>query len=378
MSMIDITCYKGTKEGDWQSFPLDPNMTLAEARTFLTRERFLPPEDESTHYRFVSPGKTTPKDLEEDRGLVLTGLEEYLPIRSILGFGRQFILTNIRAYPKSDLVGIGSDWFFNRYLGVRISLNDEDPTAKEINDRIRAFKPMMLTHVRPTSENVVGLFDNVCVCVENSAVRFDVSSWGAAGYQFHIAPQSGEPIGEGLYITMGDSPGRYAATSLRRYESKPQTILITGADSAGISSSEVIRFQKVIVKSRRITSYKQGGRTYASSLMPPVLTAARSGISARSAVLAGAANPAGDFERMRSLATAGPLGIVPGDSIKPGGPVVGPGSGQGFGGGISDVQTDDWTQALGEVVIFFFVFRSWEAANRVINGYNAPDPNLWN
>ena len=68
--------------------------------------------------------------------------------------------------------------------------------------------------------------------------------------------------------------------------------------------------------------------------------------------------------------------MVPGDSIKPGGPVPGPSSQQTFGT-ISDLKTDDWTEALGEVVVFFFVFKSLDDAKRVIDGYNAPDPNLW-
>jgi hypothetical protein len=32
---------------------------------------------------------------------------------------------------------------------------------------------------------------------------------------------------------------------------------------------------------------------------------------------------------------------------------------------------------MGEVVVYFFVFKSLEDAKIVFDGYNAPDPSLW-
>lgn len=366
MGTVNVTCYKGVNEGDWLTLALDPDMKLSDVRTLLTRERFLPPGSDAEDYRFVGTGSTTPQELEKTKGLILENLEPYLPVRSILGHGLQMILTDIKANPKSDLVGMATEWFFDRHLGVQISLNDADPAAKEINQRIRAFKPMQLTHVKPTSDAVAGLYDNVCVCVENSTVQFNIHSWGAAGFNYDIRPQSGDPIAAGLYVTFGDDRNRYSATSLRRYETSAQTIQIVGAEAAQIPTWETLRFQKVTVKSRRITSYKKNGKTYSSNAMPPVNASSRSVYR----------DSIAEYARARDIVGAGDIGILPGDAIKPGGPTTGPASQQQFGG-VSDVETDDWTQALGSVVIFFFVFRSWEDANRVINGYNAPDPNLW-
>lgn len=372
MTALNVTCYKGSNNSDIKVYQFDPLMKLSEVRQRLTSDGFLPQDSgNNVAYRFIA-AQSQSSNMED--ALINRSVENLVPLAGVLGAANQLLTTNYLAGTKPDLIGIGTDWFFNRYLGVRISLNNNDTDGQKTNSSIKAFKPLMLTNVKPTSRNAVGIWDNVCVCVENSVVQFDLSSWGAVGYQFYIAPESGEAICDGeLNVCLGDSPNRYQQTTLRRYASRQQTIQIVGADSAQVTKSETLRFQKVTIKSRRITSYGQNGRTYSSNNMPPILRGP-AGLQGFHADIAEAGQ---SFNNMRSLATASSITTVPGDSIKPGGPVEGPPSQQNFGSSIHDVREDDWSQALGEVVVYFFVFNSWEAANRVINGYNTPDPNLW-
>ncbi|HEY0144397.1 MAG TPA: hypothetical protein VGF48_26170 [Thermoanaerobaculia bacterium] len=371
---INVTCYKGSaSDSDRKVYQLDPMLKLSNVRDTLTNSGFLTADNgDDTAWRFVAAQSDS--TAAED-ALVNKSVENLVPLQGVLGGANQLICTNYLATRKPDLIGLGTDWFFNRYLGVKISLNNSDTDAKTTNASIKAFAPVMLTNVKPTSKNVVGIYDNVCVCVENSVVTFSLSSWGASGYQFYIGQDQGDPICDGsLNVCNFDTPNRYASTDMRRWAEKPQTIQIVGADSVGVTGGETLRFQKVTFRTRRITSYDQNGKTYASSAMPP----ARTGPAGLGGFRAQIADAASDFNNQRGLATAGQLETIPGDSIKPGGPVEGPPSQQNWGAPISNLQTDDWNQALGEVVVYFFVFNSWEQANRVINGYNAPDPNLWN
>jgi hypothetical protein len=375
MDPINITCYKGTATAqDFRVYQFDPSTFLTAVRTRLTTDGFLPADDTANNvaYRFVA-AQSESSNMEE--ALINKSVEYLLPVAGVLGGANQLITTNYLATTKPDLIGIGTDWFFDRNVGVNISLNTGDPEAVATNSSIGAFPPLMLTNVKPTSSNVVGIYDNVCVCVENSVVNFSISSWGAAGFQYYIAPESGEPICDGdLNICFGDNPNRRGNAFLSRYYGKSQTIQIVGAASQNISGgAETLRFQKVTVKTRRITSYDQNGTTFASNQAPPT----PSGPASADVFHARVADAAADLDSQKSLVKAPTITTVPGDSIKPGGTVEGPASQQQFGSPISNIQTDDWSQALGEVVIYFFVFKSFEQANRVINDYNVPDPTLW-
>jgi hypothetical protein len=161
---------------------------------------------------------------------------------------------------------------------------------------------------------------------------------------------------------------------MQRYANKLQTIQIVSARSQQITGGDILRFQKVTVKTWRLTGYSQNGKRYESNQTPPV----RSGPAGMGGFRAEIADAAADMANQRSMVKAQNITTVPGGSVTPGGPVAGPPSQQQWGSPISDIAADDPSQALGEVIIYFFVFESWEKANKVIHGYNAPDPNLWN
>jgi len=371
MSELNVKCYKGVNTGDDRLYAFDPMLKLSDVRTRLTSDGFLPPDNnDDTAFRFIAAQS---QSSEMQDALINKSVENLVPLQGVLGRQNQLLTTNYLARRKPDLIGIGTDWFFNRHVGVQISLNDQDAEGTATNQRIKAFKPMMLTNVKPTSKNVVGIWDNVCVCVENSVVTFKINGWGAAGYQYSIAPEQGEAIcspGD-LNVCLGDRPNNYQGVWMQRYSKKAQTIQIVSARSQQITGGDILRFQKVTVKTWRITGYSQDGKRYASNQTPPARTGT-AGLGFHAEI----ADAAADMTNQKQIVHA--ITTVPGGSVTPGGPVAGPRSDQQWAKPIYDIEADDPSQALGEVVIYFFVFESWEKANKVINGYNAPDPSLWN
>jgi hypothetical protein len=207
--------------------------------------------------------------------------------------------------------------------------------------------------------------------VDGSVVGFSLTSWGGAGFQYFVGPDAGEAIvNADLNLCFGNEPNRYATASIARYSNRPQSIQIRSAAAVGIPGAETLRYQKVTIKARNIRAYSQNGVTYRSDRNPPPPAAPR-GFRSFSTDPKGA-----NYRRLseQRFKTASVVGAVPGGSIMPAIPTPGPPSGQQFGSPISNLVTDDWSQALGEVVVYFFVFPTWQMANTVIHGING-NPN---
>lgn len=372
--MARITAHKGVAVGDMKVYDMQLDVSLDKIRSQLVSDGFLPAQDSPTvKYRFIL-AQSTSSNFED--AVCPVGLEYKFALSDAVRSGSQLIFTNISKFKDVDFVGIGTSQFFSRYLGVSISLNTNDSDAIASNNSKQAFPPLMLSNVYPTNPNVTGVYDNVCVVVDGSIVSFNIASWGSAGFNYYIGPDSGDPIVDGnLYVPFHDNMNQFGYTSIYRYSAKQQTIQIVGADDVGIVGKDaILRFQKVTIRSRRLTYYEQDGRTFQSDQTPPPLAPPRAmtPLAARPRAAVGES-----LSIERQLATSGQVGTVPGEGIKPGGPVEGPGSQQQWAGTIYNARTDDWSQALGEIVIYFFVFKTWDDANQIINGYNAPDPTLW-
>jgi len=166
-------------------------------------------------------------------------------------------------------------------------------------------------------------------------------------------------------VGFGGAPTNYGTTTLLRYAHTARTIRIVGADSAGIGPDRTVRFQKVTVRSRRLTSYVENGKTFTNDQMPPPDDNPAVRLPSSTGSHPGIAAAA----RSVGAAVQG-IAPVPGDSIKPGGPVPGVPSAQQFAGPKTEAVADDWSQALGELAIFFFVFKDWDQARQVVTGYN--------
>ncbi len=354
--MDRIRVYKGTSENDKKDYyDLPQNEKLNKVRTRLERDNFITDDHRFVLYQSES---TTFED-----AVVGQSVEKVIPLSEAIGPAGQLYLTNIKTEKKPDLLGIGTDWFFNNHMGVTIFLNETDEDAKRQNSG--KFKPYMLTNVKATSQNVLAAYEHVFVCEENSVVIFDFSSWGAAGYGFSVKSEK-QTIADSLYLTYDDRKyDKYARGGIRRFadESKA-TIVIQGTESLGIPNLDIVRYQKVTFRTWRVTSFKSNGQTYTSNTQPPIL-GQKNTFDKTSGNHSALAN-----------ATTNQLIVIPGDSIVPGTPSPGQQSQQEFGS-VEIIQEDPKTRPLGELDVYFFVFKDRQAAEKVIQGINAPDPNLW-
>jgi hypothetical protein len=348
MGLTTITCYKGVSAGDIRPFSFQTEQPLSEVRATLTGAGFLTPDRPDVAYRFVAM-QSEASDRED--AIVAPEAERLIPLAGVLRNGQVLVCTNVRASRAPDLIGMPTDRYVDRNISVQVWLNNNDAEARAANKAAGTTRLMMLNNVKPPSTRVTGLYDNVCVCVDGSVVGFNLTSWGAAGFQYYIAPDAGEPIvNANLNICYWNDPNRFATASIWRYSTRPLSIQIRATASLGLQGAETVRYQKVVFKTRSIRSYSQDGKVYRSDQRPPAPTSTT------------------------RFTTASTVNTVPGGSITPGAPVPGPPSGQQFGKPIYDIATDDWSQALGEVVVYFFVFPTWQMADTVIRGINA-NPN---
>jgi len=363
-----VTVHRGVGEDDQINLDLGGTETLAAVRSDLEARRFISRDSSTQKFRFINMKQA---DFGHDaKASIDKDLEDALPAAKVQGQAGQLILTNIVG-KRPDLVGIGTDWFFDRFVAARILLNKHDRSAIESNKEKNAFAPLMLTNVAPTT-NVAGYWDNVCVCVEGSVVEFEVKSWGAMGFEVQVSDELTGPFWQ-RWVRFDPANKDSYATLLAGHFGADRTIQIQGGDTLNIAGKEdTFRFQKVTIRARRVTAYTLNGTRHESHARPEF-----------NAGLKKAASPGANASAsiQRALVKAGAEGVVtvvPGDSIKPGGPTGGPPSDKPLGGGgVDSWEIDDWSQALGNLVIYFFVFKSKEAADRVIRGYNAPAAGLW-
>ncbi|QQG27840.1 hypothetical protein JFY74_17470 [Pectobacterium carotovorum] len=351
-----------------ENFQIDENSMATEVRKLLVEKNYIGGSDtDKEAWRFFIYS-TTDTDNYSD-SILAKNTESLVPIKMLLGPGQQLYLTNINKGHHPDLMGIGVNWFFDRNMGCKISLNNEDESAKQKN--ADKFQPMMMKHVHPTSQNVVGIYDNVVVCEKGSVIKINISSWGAAGFAYSIKPDKGDNIVDTLYLVLGDSPDSTAQVSMRRYQSKANQIVIDSTSSMNIPSGQSVDYQRISIKTWPVTSYKKNGKTYSSHSQPPSVTM----LEESSSLVNFMAKANVQFSNVsdRQLASAE---ILPGDSLEPGTARQGDPSSQQFGT-ISNI-SDNPGGAIGEVVIYFFVFKSHDDAVKVIDQINAPNPKVWN
>lgn len=258
---------------------------------------------------------------------------------------------------NTDLVGMKADYLYDRDAGVKVTLNTVDENAKKAN--AGKFQPLMITDVQPTNPNTNAFYDNVVICEKGSVINFNVASWGSAGFGCSIK-SSKQTIIDSIYSCYGNNQDRNANMDLRRYEKSKNTIVIDSTENLDIPSGEEIYYQKVTLKTWRLTSYEKDNKTYSSNTQAPLKQANK----------AASMNSTSGFDPGETEGDT----YVPGGDIDNAAPSEGEPSDQSFGKFYIKSEDDRDSKVLGAVVFYFFVFKDKEAANRVINILNSPDP----
>lgn len=380
---MKIKCYKGAKANEEISIEVSPEMTLDKIRKELISHDFIPVEDTKDQaYRFIFRTTTAKKVSFEDI-VIPVDTEKFVPINAVWGFEKQVILSDIYVgkKEKADYVGFLCKKWFSDFLAVSCRLNMTDEYAIKRNREIGAFEPMMMYDVVPlfdpkhSSNKLLVPFSNVCVCLEGSVVQFDLTSWGAAGYNYQIYDSAGHYIAEDLYHTFRKEEdlkdGSYGNSHIRRWQSNGNTIEITGVKNIpGAASESATRLRKITFRSRSVRSYMRGDVSFQSSARQP-------GVQGQ--ILTRSAMPfVGEEGRKQELLNASKshIGYMDGDSVTSGAPVEGGQSSQTFGT-IRNIETEPWENPLGFMQVDFFVFKSREEAEQTIKKLNSLDNAFW-
>lgn len=375
MKDMKIKCYKGAGKNDCTEIEIDENAMLVEVREKLLNAGFITPDTADKAYRFIyrTDEKENPQMIWDDV-IVSINMEKRIPMQDVWGMEHQIVVTNINAQgtEKPDLVGYTCKQWLNGLLSVSCKLNNSDHYAKEQNKKIGAYEPMMLYDVISTSKAKPVSYNNVCICTEGSVVEFNITSWGAAGYEYQICNDAGQVIVESIFQTFNDDRSRfgtYGTLNCRRWQKSGNTIDIYGSNSVHINNDEKVRYQKLTIKTRNLISYKRGNELFQSDAKPPVLKAPMS----RSIV---SRNPANEIKRQIVNTVKNHVGVVDGDSISTAVPVEGGKSTQTYGS-INSTVTGPWEEPLGIVEIHFFVFKTKEEAERTLKCLNSINPDFW-
>lgn len=335
MTMLNVQVFKGSSG---TPVPMDSDTRLSDVRAALQSRGVVGPDTAAETWRFFNFNATSTTTFSD--AIVGRELEPMIPVSSLLAPGSRLHLTNTSATWRPDLMGVKVDWFVDRQMGCQVWLNTMDDTARASN--AGRFQPLMLSRVRPTSTKIAGVYDNVVVCQEGSVIGFNIRSWGPVGFGYRIRPAMGQDIASGLYILFGSTPNTAVTGCLTRYQNAPQQIVVVSTDSLQVSPGKVILYQRLEVRTWRVTGYSKDGVTYSSNAQPP-----------------GTSPFAGS-------------NLVPGDTITPGTTQPGQTAGMQFGGMALNAQDDPDTQVLGAVVFYFFVFKSQQDANAAVGAINGP------
>lgn len=354
----DIVCYKGTKAEEQCTIRVNGQDTLKTIRKKLENIDFIHPDDKSKHvgFRFLMMSATDKSATFSDI-IIGVGTEEFINYKvAYHPLGHHLILTNIYKEEQFDLVGFPVKNWEDRHLQIRCILNTKDAEAKKVNEGL--FEPIMLHDVLVVeSTQSYETLKNVCICCEGSAVEFELRSWGAVGFNYNIELSDNTKIINGLCHCYGNNADRYGTAKIRRWHHEKKLIQIVGKNNLKLTGGKEVDFEKITFKSRTIHQYTKNGVTYQSSTLPPDLHIDHSDRVkvATMSLFSSADNTVVD---------------IPGETVESGTAIQGKDSEQNWGSGICNFKIDSWENKLGEVTVYFLVFKTMEEAQKVIGILN--------
>lgn len=371
--MINYKIYIGSNS---LNLNLDPNMKLMDLRRQLSGYA-------NSNFRFINYQSTGSYYTDI---IVGTQDEVYTPVRGIIGRHNQVYLTDITATKQTDFVGFRANWFYDRGMGCRVSLNNE-PAAQSVNSG--KFPPIMLSKVKIVNPQLtgVGAMENVVICEKGSAVRFGITSNGAIGYGYDIRPERGTPITEQpLYITFKNcNSSNHSNTSLQKYyvpsngtvNGKLITVIPTSSLNINTPSrSRSVAYMKITIKTWAVQQYSRSDGKIASC------DPNWNGINEKNPFEVIAAEAKGAFnvlgkEINRQLAPvnigrSAKVVINPGGGVNPA--TTSPGgqnSGQHFNGPIHGIKENKSPNGIyGQVVFYLFAFNTHRDAMSFFESIN--------
>lgn len=328
---MEVTCIYGTYQ---TTVEVNENQKLSELRSLINNKSSDPiPEEDGCRYRFVS-STISDEELEDSvvHSIVSSKYEMRILISDIIDNANKTVrMVNIAAQKNPDLLGVKtSGW---RYGDITVA-------CKKASNESVPFDPIMLEHViapystdGTESKSQTAIYDNVCICTPNANVGFHLTVSNHLGYKYSIKIDTGEYIVSGLYRTNSEAKKATLSSWIERWQGDSKKIQISKFSDLKLDNDKVVQYQRVTFEFYEVVSFKNSDKK--------VITLANS----------------------LSVASNSDTIVVPGEPITPGSPTKGDDSSQRFGTIYGAVVGDK----IGEVTIWFFVFKSLKEAKAYFN-----------
>jgi hypothetical protein len=353
---IEITCTKANPEQRITIPNCDSNMKVSAFRNLLVSKNFIAREEDREQWRFVLSNVESvagSKPAYTDRMLGL-GSEVYAPISDVMleNSKNEIVITNILTSVKPDLIGFASNWFAGGKLKVRCTLSD-NPKNKD------KFQPVMLTDVITTNPNQSIYYSNVCICCEDSALYFGLRCFGSVGFEYRASLASGDLMRQSATHWAPGTYEVYGEHGFKSWQDDDKAIIMKAIENvSGIDPQTKMNYMKATLIAKDMEAWRDWGakpeKIYSIDDKPKL-----------------------QFSRIQpmelSMKTAAQKQqqqqIVPGSDITPSTPVKGDKEYVNYGKWWPE-RSKPWEKPEGTLDIYFFTFKTLEAAKKHFDRYN--------
>ncbi|XP_037050505.1 uncharacterized protein LOC119084571 [Bradysia coprophila] len=307
-----------------QFFRFDVSHNLDDLRKLLIEKKFIHTDTDTSAWRFVAPSA---KDLEDiTEAIIGIQSEDQMVVKNFLYGSNKVRLADIQRKKNPDLIGVGADYFENGDMQVRILRNDKLSSNKIV--------PILMKNVRPANKlGVVADFENAVLCEKETAIGFRISTKTHGGFGYSITVDKGDPI-------QGWDVIPFTGWTTWTMDWSKHAIVVTSAKDLGIPTQEAIGYRRVYIKVWRYLSYRDKTGVHQVDENAP---------------------------KPKSMSIlSGGIDVVGGDDIESGGFKEGDDADRNISGEWVADQVEDKNEILGVFNIDFFVFKTAEAAQNMV------------
>ncbi|XP_037039816.1 uncharacterized protein LOC119076897 isoform X2 [Bradysia coprophila] len=314
-----------------QSFRFDVSHNLADLRNLLIEKKFIHADTETSSWRFVSPSAKDLKDITE--AIIGLQAEDQMVVDKFLYGSSKVRMADIIRKKHPDLIGVGADSFENGDIIVTIIRNNGLSSDKIV--------PILMTNVRPANKlGVATDFQNVVLCEKETAIGIRIYTKTHGGFGYSIKLEKGEDI-----VTKSLMP--HTGWTTQTYGYSRHAIVVTSAEDLGIPTQEAIGYRRVYVKVWKYISYRDKNGVHQVSDNAP---------------------------KPKSMSIlSGGIDVVGGDDIQSGGFKEGDDTDNHMGSNWVSDQVDNENEVLGVFNIDFFVFKTAQAAQNMVESRINPE-----
>ncbi|KAG4069690.1 hypothetical protein HA402_014713 [Bradysia odoriphaga] len=310
-------------------YRFDVSQNLGDLRKFLIEKPFIKADVETSAWRFVSPSGKDLKDITE--AIIGIEIEGQVVVKNFLYGSKKIRMVDIRRKKNPDLVGVGVDFLEDRDIELRIVRNDSNTPTK--------LAPILMKNVRPANKHGVRTdFENVVLCEKETAIGIRINTKTHGGFAYSIKLQEGKDI-----VTHGYSP--HTGWTTYAYDGTRNAIEVVSYKDLEIPSQQAIGHRRLNVKVWRYISckYSTDNKTYIVDSNAPKRRLKRDVV------------------------------VVPGDRVEGGGFTEGGDTENYVGSGYIYDMVEDTNEILGEFDVDFFVFKTPDDAQNMVESRIDPE-----